>query len=1087
MADEQKLRDYLRRVTIELAEERERRREPIAIVGMACRYPGGVSSPAELWQLLEEGRDGIVPMPTDRDWDADALYDPDPDRAGSMYVRESGFIEGAAEFDAEFFGISPREAMAMDPQQRLLLQAAWEALEAAAVVPTDLQGEKVGVFAGLMHHEYGSGSSASREDLKGHLATGTAGSVASGRIAYVLGLEGPAMTVDTACSSSLVAMHLAAGALRAGECSLALAGGATVLWSPGAFVVFSRQRGLAPDGRCKSFADAADGTAWSEGVGMLVLERLADAEANGHRVLATIKGSAVNQDGASNGLTAPNGPSQERVIRQALASAELTPADIDMVEAHGTGTSLGDPIEAGALLATYGQDREEPLRLGSLKSNIGHAQAAAGVGGVIKAVMAMREGTMPKTLHVDEPSSKIDWGTGKVELLREAREWEVGDRPRRAAVSSFGISGTNAHLILEQGPVAEEIGAEAPADPPALAGPLAFSLSAKDPEALAEQASRLMAHVGENPGLSLADLAYSLATSRAGLEHRAVLLANEREELLASLGALARGERPASATLAQAAASPRLAYLFTGQGSQRPGMGRELYETYPAYREAFEGACAEIDPLIGRSLKQLVFSSEGSKEASELSHTTCAQPALFAMQTALARLYESWGLRPQAMAGHSVGEISAAHLAGILSLQDAAKLVCARGSLMGALPEGGAMVALEATEEETLELIAGRESELSLAAVNSPRSCVVSGAEAAIDACEAAWKERGRRAKRLDVSHAFHSPLMEPMLEEFAEVCAGLEFGAPRIPLVSCLSGEPLSAERAADPAYWATHVREPVRFADAVSTLLGEGITAALELGPDPVLCAMAAECVSDGEELALAPALRQGYPEPRSALGALAATHAAGAAVDWEAFFAETEARQVPLPTYPFQGKRYWLSPRAGNDGDPAALGQTALSHPFLAAEIEDPEGEGFLFSGRISLAEHPWLADHTLGGSAILPGTAFWRRRCTPASEREPPRSRSSSCRHRCPSAKPRWRFASRSRPPSQDEGSWRSTPVPKKRERSGRGTPRASSPRACRRRPGPWVSGRPSARSRSRWETCALAWARPDSNTARPSSA
>jgi pimaricinolide synthase PimS1 len=974
VADEQKLRDYLRRVTIELAEERERRREPIAIVGMACRYPGGVSSPAQLWQMLEEGRDGIVPMPADRDWNADALYDPDPDRAGSMYVRESGFIEGAGEFDAGFFGISPREALAMDPQQRLLLQASWEALEAAAIVPTKLGGEKVGVFAGLMHHEYGAGLLGTREDLEGHLATGTAGSVASGRISYVLGLEGPAMTVDTACSSSLVAMHLAAAALRAGECSLALAGGATVLWSPGAFVLFSRQRGLAPDGRCKSFADGADGTAWSEGAGMLVLERLSDAEANGRRILATIRGSAVNQDGASNGLTAPNGPSQERVIRQALANAGLEPADVDMVEAHGTGTELGDPIEAGALLATYGQDREQPLMLGSLKSNIGHAQAAAGVGGVIKAVLAMREGTMPKTLNVDSPSSKIDWETGKIELLTEAREWEAGDRPRRAAVSSFGISGTNAHLILEQGPDGGDRGEEVSTEPPPLAGPLVFSLSAKDPEALAEQASRLATHIGENLERSLPDLAYSLVTSRAGLEQRAVLLASEREDLLAGLRALANGERPPNATLAKVPPSPRLAYLFTGQGSQRPGMGSELHETYPAYREALDQVCAEIDPLIDRSLKKLIFSEEGSEQAEALSHTTYAQPALFATQVALGRLYESWGMKPEAMAGHSVGEIAAVHLAGVLSLKDAARLVCSRGALMGALPEGGAMLAIEASGQEALELITGKEAELSLAAINSPTSCVISGTESAIDACEATWKAQGKRAKRLDVSHAFHSPLMEPMLEEFGQVCESLDFQAPQLPIVSCLSGELLSAEQATDPAYWVTHVREPVRFAAAIETLLGEGTTTALELGPDPVLCAMADECLGEGQELTLAPALREARGEPESALGALATAHATGTPVEWDTFFAGSGARVVPLPTYPFQRQRYWLSPQEAAGSDPAVLGQTALSHPFLAAEIEHPEGEGLSLSGRISLSEHPWLADHALGGSAILPGTAF-----------------------------------------------------------------------------------------------------------------
>ncbi|HWA54139.1 MAG TPA: type I polyketide synthase [Solirubrobacterales bacterium] len=973
MADERQLREYLRRVTIELAAEREKASEPIAIVGMACRFPGGVETPAQLWELLASGGDGIGPFPSDRGWEAESLYDPDPDRQGSMYVRESGFLAGAGDFDADFFGIGPREATAMDPQQQLLLETAWEALEDAAIVPAGLRGSRTGVFAGLMHHTHGAQAGLAKGDLEGHLPIGNASSVASGRVSYALGLEGPAMTVDTACSSSLVAMHLAAGALRSGECSLALAGGATAMWTPDAFVLFSRQRGLAPDGRCKAFAEAADGTAWSEGVGMLVLERLSDAEANGRRILATIVGSAVNQDGASNGIAAPNGPSQERVIRQALANAGLEPAEVDMVEAHGTGTPLGDPIEAGAILATYGQERERPLWLGSLKSNVGHTQAAAGVGGVIKAVLAMREGTMPKTLHVDGPSSKIAWEAGRVELLSEAREWEPNGHPRRAGVSSFGISGTNAHLILEEAPGAGEQEAEAPVAPTALAAPLAFTCSAKDPQALAAQASRLATHIAESPGLSLLDLAYSLATSRSALEQRAVVVAGGREELLGILRSLAQGERPPSATLAKAPPSPRLAYLFTGQGSQRAGMGKELHRTYPAYRQAFEAACEEIDPLIDRSLKELVFSEEGSEEAKLLDHTTYAQPALFATQVALGRLYASWGLEPQAMAGHSVGEISAAHLAGVLSLKDAAKLVCARGALMGALPSGGAMLAIEATEQEALELIEGKEAELSLAAVNSPTSCVISGVAEAIDACEATCREQGRRVKRLDVSHAFHSPLMEPMLEQFSEVCESLSFKAPQTPIVSCLSGEPLG-EQATDPAYWVAHVREPVRFADAASILLEEGTTTALELGPDPVLCAMADECLTEEQELTLAPALRSGNPEPSTALGALAGAHAAGIPIDWEAFFADSGARTIPLPTYAFQRKRYWLSPEGDGGADPTALGQTALAHPFLAAEIEDPEGEGLVLSGRVSLAEHPWLADHAPGGVPILPGTAF-----------------------------------------------------------------------------------------------------------------
>jgi acyl transferase domain-containing protein/NAD(P)-dependent dehydrogenase (short-subunit alcohol dehydrogenase family)/acyl carrier protein len=983
VADEGQLRDYLRRVTIELAEERASRREPIAIVGMACRFPGGVSSPAGLWRLLEEGGDGIAAMPTDRGWDIDRLYDADPDRPGSMYVRESGFVEEAGAFDAEFFGIGPREATAMDPQQQLLLEATWEALEDAELVPTELRGSRTGVFAGLMHHDHGMRMGSVGREMEGHLATGAASSVASGRISYTLGLEGPAVTLDTACSSSLVAMHLAAAALRGGECELALAGGATVMWTPEAFVLFSRQRGLAPDGRCKPFAEAADGTAWSEGAGVLVLERLSDAQANGHRVLATIRGSAVNQDGASNGLTAPNGPSQERVIRQALANAGLKPAEVEMVEAHGTGTALGDPIEAGALLATYGQERDTPVRLGSLKSNIGHTQAAAGVAGVIKAVLAMREGVMPRTLHVDSPSSKVEWGAGRVELLREAVEWAPDGHPRRAAVSSFGISGTNAHMILEEAPAAgrdpgsgasaKDQGGER-AKAPTAAGPLPFPLSAKSPQALAAQAERLGGHLRQNPELELGDLAYSLATTRAQLEQRAVVVAGEREELLGALEALAREERAPAAHLGRARPGAALAYLFSGQGCQRPGMGQGLYGAYPAYAEALDRACEQIDPQVDRSLRELLFSAPGSEEAELLDHTSYAQPALFATQVALYRLLESLGLEPGLLAGHSVGEISAAHLGGVLSLPDAARLVCARGALMGALPSGGAMLAIEATEAEALASIAGKEEELSLAAINSPGACVLSGAQEAIAVLEADWRGEGRKTKRLAVSHAFHSPLMDPMLEEFQALAESLDYAESQVPIVSCLSGELLEPGQAADPAHWVSHVREPVRFADAVAALRSQGAGAFLELGPDPVLCAMARECLAGEEaQLAIAPALREGRAEPETLIGALAQAHAAGAPLRWSAFFAGSGAKAVPLPTYPFQRRRYWLAP-AGAGADPAALGQRPLEHPFLAAAIEDPEGEGIALSGRISLSEHPWLADHAVLGSAIFPATAF-----------------------------------------------------------------------------------------------------------------
>ncbi len=940
--------------------------EPIAIVGMACRFPGGVGSPEELWGMVAEGRDGISGFPADRGWDIERLYHPDPDHPGTSYTREGGFLAAAGEFDPEFFGISPREALVMDPQERLLLESCWEALEDAGIDPVSLQGTQAGVFAGVMSQDYGS------------VTAGTS-SVVSGRVSYTLGLEGPAISVDTACSSSLVAMHLASQALRGGECTLALAGGVTVLSTPGTFVAFSRQRGLAPDGRSKSFADAADGVAWAEGVGVLVLERLSDAQRSGHPVLALLKGSAINQDGASNGLTAPNGPSQERVIRQALANARLEPKDVDAVEAHGTGTTLGDPIEAGALLATYGQDREQPLKLGSIKSNIGHTQAAAGVAGVIKMALAMRAGVLPKTLHVDAPSSKVDWEAGEIELLTEQVEWEGNGHPRRAGVSSFGISGTNAHVILEEAPPvkpasveAEERGSggEAPAAQP-LRGPIPLPLSAKAETALAEMAERLTAHLEQSPDLDPTDVAYSLATTRSAFEHRAVVLGENREELLASLASLANGD-PSPNVLSARAKDGKLAYLFTGQGSQRLGMGRELYESDPHFPAAFDAACAQLDQHLETPLKEIVF-AKGKKAAAKLEDTAYTQPALFAIEVALFEALAKRGLRPDLLAGHSIGEIAAAHLAGVLDLPDAAKLVAARGKLMSALPAGGAMAAIEATEEEVAESIAGKEQELAIAAINGPSSTVISGAEEAVEAVRTDWEDKGRKTKRLAVSHAFHSPLMEPMLAEFAEVANTLDYSEPKIAIVSNVTGETLSPEQATDPAYWVAHVRQPVRFADAVVTLAQQGASAYLELGPDPVLCAMARETLGEDDVAAFVPTLRESRPEPAAISTAIAAAHAAGAKLDWAAFFAGTGAKRVPLPTYAFQRMRYWLD-STGGAGNLGAAGLSDPEHPLLGAAIETPNSGGLTLTGRLSLSTHPWLADHAVGGTVLLPGTAF-----------------------------------------------------------------------------------------------------------------
>ncbi|MGW5354304.1 SDR family NAD(P)-dependent oxidoreductase [Streptomyces sp. NPDC004031] len=947
--------------------------EPMAIVGMSCRLPGGVSTPDEYWRLLAEGRDAVTGFPADRGWDLGGLFDADPDRLGTSYVSESGFLHEAGEFDAEFFGISPREAVTMDPRQRLLLEGAWELFENAGIDPQTLRGSRTGVFVGAGPTDYATGAPLAPASAEGYAVTGSTPAVISGRVSYFFGLEGPAVTIDTACSSALVSLHMACQALRSGECTMAVAGGVAVISSPKVFVEFSRQRALSADGRCKAFAEAADGTGFSEGMGLLLVMPLSEARRRGHEVHAVIRGSAMNQDGASNGLTAPNGPSQQRVIRQAVANAGLALRDVDVVEAHGTGTTLGDPIEAQALLATYGQDRPagKPLLLGSGKSNIGHTQAAAGAVGVLKMVLSMRHGTVPATLHVDEPSTKVDWTAGAVELAVKAQPWPADDHPRRAGVSSFGVSGTNVHLILEQ-PPAEPAdtppAAPVPGDPPVL-----WPVSAASAAALRQQAGKLAEALADGSGAAgplPRDVGWSLAAQRAALPHRAVVLGGADADHTARLARLADGEPDPGLVHGTARRKPRVVFVFPGQGSQWAGMAAELLDTSPEFAASVAECEQALAPYTDWSLTGVLRQAEG---APGLERVDVVQPALFAVMVSLARLWQHYGVSPAAVVGHSQGEIAAAHVAGALSLEDAARIVALRSLAITRLTGSSGMASLQTDERQAAALLAPAEGRLTIATVNSPSQVVVAGETGDLDELTEECKRRGIRIRRIEVTYASHSPQVEPMREDLLAQLGGITPQRARIPFYSAVTGEPLDTTQL-DAGYWFRNLREPVLFARATRALLDNGFSMFVEVTPHPVLTAAVmdtAVSADDAAEPVTVGSLRRDEGGLARFTASLAEAWVNGAELDWGRLL--PGGRSVPLPTYAFDRQRFWLEEdRAAVD--PADLGVGTPDHPLLGAAVELADTGGLVLTGRLSTATRPWLADHAVNGVALLPGTGF-----------------------------------------------------------------------------------------------------------------
>ncbi len=939
--------------------------EPIAIVGIGCRFPGGVASPADLWQLVHDQTDAISDFPTDRGWKLDNLFDPDPDAPGATYVRAGGFIAEVGGFDAPFFGIGPREAQAMDPQQRLLLETAWEALERAGIDPTELGGSNTGVFVGAGAQEYGPRIYEDRDGNAGHLTTGTTSGVASGRIAYALGLQGPALTIDTSCSAALVAVHQATRSLRTGECELALAGGATVVCSPSIYVGFARLGALSEDGRCKPFAAAANGFGVAEGVGMLVLTTLSHARALQLPVLALVRGTAVGQDGASNGLSAPSSAAQERVITAALADAGLRAEDIDVVEAHGTGTKVGDPIELRALQATYGaaHDSAQPLLIGSVKSNIGHSQQAAGLAGIIKTVESMRHGIVPATLHLDSPTPQVDWSAGTIEVLSTARNWPATDRPRRAGVSAFGVSGTNAHVILEQAPPS------ATDEALDVTQVVPWTLSATTPAALAEQASRLRKFVQSRDDLDLVDVALSL-TRHASFEHRAVAVGDNRAELLGGLAAIEAGTPAVNVVTGRVGAAVKTVFVFPGQGSQWWGMATELMATSAAFAEQMRACDAAFAEFVDWSLLDVVL---GVADPSVLERVDIVQPVLFAVMVSLAAQWRALGVHPDAVIGHSQGEIAAAYVAGTLTLADAARVVTLRSKAIRAIAGSGAMMSIASSVDAVTRLIEPWGDRIAVAAENGPFYTVVSGSSDALTELMAICERDELRANRIPVDYASHSSHVDGLQAGLHDALAGVQSRSVDVEFISTVTGEPMDTAQLSGE-YWFTNLRQTVRFTDAVRTAHRLGYRAFVECSAHPVLTAGIADSLDDlGDDHRAVGTLRRDEGGLDRLLLSAAEAYVGGIPADMASTFDAGASRHVDLPTYPFQRKRYWLT-AAESSVDARSLGVARAQHPLLGTMVPHADSDEVIFTGRLSLDSEPWLADHGVHDRAVVPGAAL-----------------------------------------------------------------------------------------------------------------